>query len=163
LVRIPFPRGTKNLYDIQKSTGEVFFDEAKKILQWKVADAMDSSQKATLSCKFTLGPVGSGINKNKIHSINGTSSSLDEPMSEKRRRLCQRQQRHHTVPGTAATAASVPEFSPPHITLGWKIPLASVSGLSVSGLSLLRESYRPYKGVRNVTAAGPVFQVRCNS
>lgn len=137
-VRIPFPNGTKNTYDIQKSTGEVFFDEANKILQWKVADTMESSQKATLSCKFTW-----------VTNDDDRDNAL-EPMSERRRRLCQRKR-------------STQEFSPPHISLGWKIPLASVSGLSVSGLSLLRESYRPYKGVRNVTAAGPVFQVRCNS
>jgi AP-3 complex subunit mu len=185
VVRIPFPKGTKNLYDIQKSTGEVFFDEAKKILQWKVADTMDSSQKATLSCKFTLGPVvGTSKDHHRLSNNNNNNkynnqynnkynnNAFQEPMSEKRRLLCQqhhqrKQQRppHTTQQASAAASAGpvLPEFSPPHISLGWKIPLASVSGLSVSGLSLLRESYRPYKGVRNVTAAGPVFQVRCNS
>jgi AP-3 complex subunit mu len=51
--------------------------------------------------------------------------------------------------------------SNPNLTVEWKIPLASVSGLSVSGLSLTGESYRPYKGVRNITKSGR-FQVRCN-
>ncbi|EEC50842.1 predicted protein [Phaeodactylum tricornutum CCAP 1055/1] len=49
----------------------------------------------------------------------------------------------------------------PNVSLTWKIPLASVSGLSVSGLSVTGESYRPYKGVRNVTKSG-LFQVRCS-
>ena len=51
--------------------------------------------------------------------------------------------------------------SNPNLTVEWKIPLASVSGLSVSGLSLTGEAYRPYKGVRNITKSGR-FQVRCN-
>jgi AP-3 complex subunit mu len=49
----------------------------------------------------------------------------------------------------------------PNVSLTWKIPLSSVSGLSVSGLSVTGESYRPYKGVRNVTKSG-LFQVRCS-
>ena len=48
-----------------------------------------------------------------------------------------------------------------NLTLHWKIPLASVSGLSVSGLSLTGERYSVYKGVRNITKSGR-FQVRCN-
>lgn len=42
----------------------------------------------------------------------------------------------------------------PNLHLAWKIPLASVSGLSVSGLSVTGETYRPYKGVRNITKSG---------
>lgn len=53
-----------------------------------------------------------------------------------------------------------PEENPP-LQLDWKIPLASVSGLAVSGLSLTGESYRPYKGVRTITKSGR-YQVRCN-
>ena len=53
-----------------------------------------------------------------------------------------------------------PEENPP-LQLTWKIPLASVSGLSVSGLNLSGESYRPYKGVRNIVKSGK-YQVRCN-
>lgn len=57
------------------------------------------------------------------------------------------------------TAAS--SSSSPHVSVNWKIPLSSVSGLSVSGLSITGESYRPYKGVRNITKSGR-FQVRGN-
>ena len=60
-----------------------------------------------------------------------------------------------TVDGTRR-----PEENPP-LTVTWKIPLASVSGLSVSGLSISGERYKPYKGVRNITKSGR-FQVRCN-
>jgi AP-3 complex subunit mu len=47
----------------------------------------------------------------------------------------------------------------PNLSLHWKIPLTSVSGLTVSGLSLAGENYRPYKGVRNITKSG-LYQVR---
>lgn len=47
----------------------------------------------------------------------------------------------------------------PNLSLHWKIPLTSVSGLTVSGLSLAGEAYRPYKGVRNITKSG-LYQVR---
>jgi len=53
-----------------------------------------------------------------------------------------------------------PEENPP-LQLSWKIPQASVSGLSVNGLSLVGESYRPYKGVRSITKSGR-FQIRCS-
>ena len=46
------------------------------------------------------------------------------------------------------------------LVLSWKIPLASVSGLSVSGLSLTGEHYNAYKGVRNICKSGR-YQVRC--
>ncbi|CAJ1954297.1 unnamed protein product [Cylindrotheca closterium] len=51
------------------------------------------------------------------------------------------------------------DIQSPNLFLHWKIPLASVSGLSVSGLSLSGEAYRPYKGVRNITKSG-LYQVR---
>lgn len=53
-----------------------------------------------------------------------------------------------------------PEENPP-LQLTWKLPLATVSGLSVSGLNLSGESYRPYKGVRLIVKSGR-YQVRCN-
>ena len=53
-----------------------------------------------------------------------------------------------------------PEESPP-LRLEWKIPTASVSGLAVSGLSVVNEAYKPYKGVRTITKSGK-FTVRTN-
>ena len=62
--------------------------------------------------------------------------------------------------GIGGAATSPPETaSAPNLAVSWKIPLASVSGLSVSGLSVTGENYRPYKGVRNITKSG-MFQVR---
>lgn len=58
------------------------------------------------------------------------------------------------------TNDDIPEENPP-LQLHWKIPQASVSGVSVNGLSMIGETYRPYKGVRSVTKSGR-FQVRCN-
>ena len=56
--------------------------------------------------------------------------------------------------------ATRPEENPP-LQMNWKIPLTSVSGISVSGLTLSGESYRPYKGVRTIVKSGR-FQVRCS-
>ena len=49
----------------------------------------------------------------------------------------------------------------PQISVTWKIPLASLSGLTVGGLSVTGEGYKPYKGVRNIAKSGR-FQIRCN-
>lgn len=49
----------------------------------------------------------------------------------------------------------------PPLFVSWKIMLASVSGLNVSGLSVTGEHYKPYKGVRNITKSG-TFQIRCH-
>lgn len=48
------------------------------------------------------------------------------------------------------------------VSLTWKISLASLSGLSVGGLTVGCESYKPYKGVRNIARSGR-YQVRCAS
>ncbi len=55
-----------------------------------------------------------------------------------------------------------PEENQPPLSVSWKIPLSSMSGLSVGGLSVTGESYRPYKGVRNIARSGR-FQVRFTS
>ena len=47
----------------------------------------------------------------------------------------------------------------PILQLTWKIPLASVSGLSVSGLSMIGEACRPCKGVRSIAKSGH-YQIR---
>jgi AP-3 complex subunit mu len=53
-----------------------------------------------------------------------------------------------------------PENHPP-LSLSWKIPLGSWSGLTVNGMSLTGESYKPYKGVRNIAKSGR-YQIRCS-
>ena len=60
-------------------------------------------------------------------------------------------------PVTSRPAASRPPVKP--IDIKWKCPMASVSGLAVSGLSVTNEGYKPYKGVRTVTKSG-TFCVR---
>lgn len=57
--------------------------------------------------------------------------------------------------------ASASGWEQPPLLVGWKILLASVSGLNVNGLSVTGEHYKPYKGVRNITKSG-TFQVRCH-
>jgi len=53
-----------------------------------------------------------------------------------------------------------PDENPP-LGITWKIPSTSLSGLSVGGLSVTGEYYKPYKGVRNISKSGR-FQIRCN-
>ncbi len=48
--------------------------------------------------------------------------------------------------------------SPP-IQMHWKVPMASLSGLSISSLQLYNEDYKPYKGVRTIAKSGK-FQIR---
>lgn len=62
--------------------------------------------------------------------------------------------------GQSTTASSSDGEQPP-LLVTWKILLASVSGLNVSGLSVTGEHYKPYKGVRNITKSG-TFQIRCH-
>jgi AP-3 complex subunit mu len=70
-------------------------------------------------------------------------------------------QKKPQLQGTMVLEGSRKPAEEQNLSLNWKIPLASVSGLSVSGLSLTGESYSVYKGVRNITKTGR-FQVRCN-
>jgi AP-3 complex subunit mu len=58
-------------------------------------------------------------------------------------------------------SSSIEDGSQPPLLVTWKILLASVSGLNVSGLSVTGEHYKPYKGVRNITRSGH-FQIRCH-
>ncbi len=66
--------------------------------------------------------------------------------------------RPHLTGSVSIEGNEKPEENPP-LSISWKIPLSSMSGLSVGGLSVANESYRPYKGVRNIAKSGR-FQVR---
>lgn len=63
-------------------------------------------------------------------------------------------------PSLSCTFVTTGDEERGNISLAWKVPLASVSGLTVSGLSITGEGYRCYKGVRNITKSG-LFQIRC--
>jgi AP-3 complex subunit mu len=54
--------------------------------------------------------------------------------------------------------AGVPDEKP-IILVGFKVPMATVSGLNVETLLITNEKYKPYKGVRTLAKAGR-FQVR---
>jgi AP-3 complex subunit mu len=47
----------------------------------------------------------------------------------------------------------------PTVELNWKVPMGTISGLSVSSLLLTNETYKPYKGVRAMARSGK-YQVR---
>jgi AP-3 complex subunit mu len=62
--------------------------------------------------------------------------------------------------GTALLQPNSAYEETPDIELQWKVPLSSISGLSVASLQLVNERYKPYKGVRTIAQAGK-FQIRC--
>lgn len=62
--------------------------------------------------------------------------------------------------GNTKKNQQTPEENPP-LQLNWKIPSASVSGVTVSGLSMTGETYRHYKGFRTIAKSGR-YQVRCH-
>ena len=191
-VTIPFPQRCSSTTDFRVNMGTVLYDEASKVARWTVAAQMDPSHKATLTCKFTLAvPVGSSSARSASSSGGavampsaGQGSTRDTAaaaaatldlslnhhlyygMSESRQRLCARQRRrrghNNTNNNQSSSRGNGWMASPPNLSLNWKIPLASVSSVSVSGLSVTGEAYRPYKGVRNITKAG-LFQVRYGS
>ena len=177
-VTIPFPKRCSATTDFRVNMGTVLYDEASKVARWTVAAQMDPSQKATLTCKFTLAaPSAGGSGTSAVAmssaaaagSTTTTTAALDMSlnqhlyygMSERRQRLCARRRRSQSHKSHGSNSG-VWLASPPNLSLNWKIPLASVSSVSVSGLSVTGETYRPYKGVRNITKAG-LFQVRYGS
>jgi AP-3 complex subunit mu len=168
VVQIPFPRGTNVVNDFRVNMGTVVYDEVLKVAKWSVISSLDTTTSgsgatsvmlpATFACKFTMS-TGS--------SVAATSMAADAiapfpyiEMSARRRKICERYQRKVQKQQRQQRLTNNWLVSPPNIGVSWKIPLASVSGIAVSGLSVMGEAYRPYKGVRNITQAG-IYQVRC--
>lgn len=57
--------------------------------------------------------------------------------------------------GSGAVGSSISESNvAPVIEMHWKVPMASVSGLTVGSLQMTNERYKPYKGVRMVAKSG---------
>jgi len=104
-------------------------------VRWNLGK-LDVTKKPQFTGQFQMDPLKSGSTDIAEDITSGTSRSEPPPTVD------------------VATA--------PNLSVSWKIPLASVSGLSVSGLSVTGESYRPYKGVRNITKSGK-FQIRTES
>jgi hypothetical protein len=44
----------------------------------------------------------------------------------------------------------------PAVHLNWTVPLASVSGLSISSLQMKVDNYKYYRGMRNITKSGRI-------
>lgn len=136
-ITIPFPKQTRTTADFRVNMGTIVYDESSKMARWTLG-TMDITKKASLSCTFTV----AGTRPKTKHHPSLVSHDHDDTKDDE-------------------DDEPEDEASPPNLSLHWKIPLASVSGLSVSGLSVTGESYRPYKGVRNITKSG-LFQVRCS-
>ena len=168
-ITIPFPQNTRTTSNFSVNMGTILYDEAAKVLQWTLG-TMDSSKKASLSCSFTTAPLYQSQRRRKggggtlgATSFGGMVSSSATPYSYKSALY------DYDFEDDAYNRSDDEDDdedddaeSPPNLSLTWKIPLASVSGLSVSGLSVTGENYRPYKGVRNITKSG-LFQIRCTS
>jgi len=135
-ITVPLPKTVKTLADsCSVSMGSLIYDEAGKVVRWNLGK-LDVTKKPQFTGQFQMDPLKSGSTDIAEDITSGTSRSEPPPTVD------------------VATA--------PNLSVSWKIPLASVSGLSVSGLSVTGESYRPYKGVRNITKSGK-FQIRTES
>ena len=131
-ITIPLPKTVRTTADSCSVTmGSLVYDEAGKVVRWNLGK-LDSTKKPQLTGQFHLDHPKT-VPKQSSSSSSSSRSAPSPPIID------------------AATA--------PNLSVSWKIPLASVSGLSVSGLSVTGESYRPYKGVRNITKSG-MFQIR---
>lgn len=135
-VLIPFPKSTVSTSTLAPNVGTITWEEAGQRALWRIG-TMDRMTRATLSCSFTL---AAASKKAKLSQPSIIASVNDD-----------NHHHHHHVDDEVK----------PNLSIHWLIPLASVSGLSVSGLSIRNETYRPYKGVRNITQSGR-FQVRCS-
>ena len=152
-VTIPLPKQVRTA-TFQVTAGSVVYDEAGKVAKWTLGKLVDDAtmKRAQLTAQIKLNTKqqpqqqshASPKDYRNLGSIGGSFGGSN------------------SIPGVADfddDDDGNDEIAAPNLSLHWKIPLASVSGLSVSGLSLTGESYRPYKGVRNITKSG-LFQVR---
>lgn len=131
---IPFPKQVRTA-TFNATVGSVLYDEAGKVAKWSIGKLSDdpmNSARTQLTVKIKLHTKSS-----RVHNPSLMNFSSDRNSSS-----------HESEVITS-----------PNLSLHWKLPLTSVSGLTVSGLSLAGESYRPYKGVRNITKSG-LHQVR---
>ena len=151
-VTIPLPKQVRTA-TFQVTTGSVVYDEAGKVAKWTLGKLVDDAtmKRAQLTAQLKLNmkqqPQQQVRSSPKDYRNIGNSGSNFGGS---------------TIPGVDdfdGDDGGNDEIAAPNLSLHWKIPLASVSGLSVSGLSLTGETYRPYKGVRNITKSG-LFQVR---
>ena len=113
------------------SSGSVRYDEAGKIAKWTLGKVPDDPTLPRMQITANLKMIISNRRKKREHFDSDDEEEKDE------------------------------EVRSPNLSLHWKIPLTSVSGLSVGGLSITGESYQPYKGVRNITKSG-FYLVRYN-
>jgi AP-3 complex subunit mu len=167
VVQIPFPRGTNVVSDFRVNMGTVVYDEVFKVAKWSVISSLDTTTTggttsvtlpATFACKFTISTSSSTATKTVAADVASPYPYLG--MSSRRQKICERYQRKQQKQRRQQKHNTNWLVSPPNVGISWKIPLASVSGIAVSGLSVMGETYRPYKGVRNITQAG-IYQVRC--
>lgn len=153
-VTIPFPKNTKMTKDFSVNYGNIFYDEAAKVARWTLG-TMDASKKASLTCTFTVAVAAKSSSSSSRRSAGGGGGGGGGPLAAAGANWGDSRQDYGDDNDDDDDL-----LAPPNLSLHWKIPLSSVSGLAVSGLSITRESYRPYKGVRNITKSG-LFQVRC--
>lgn len=169
---IPFPPQVRTA-SFQVTVGSVVFDEAGKIAKWTLGKLSDDPATLTTRAQLTATlRLHNTTSSSTAHNSNGSTSSnftsgiTSASISATNGSGQMFQQDYGGGMGTTgrdSTNASSKNdgttIPSPNLLLHWKIPLTSVSGLSVSGLSLAGESYRPYKGVRNITKSG-LYQVR---
>ena len=135
VVEIPFSR-TVRTTNLEVDTGTVLYDESTKIATWKIG-RLTSEKQPRLKGTMILQHVPPNTAKHASKTVTRPGSSSNS---------------NHK--GNSDEIVD----SPP-IRMHWKVPMASLSGLSVSSLQLFNEDYKPYKGVRTIAKSGK-FQIR---
>jgi len=148
-VTIPFSRDVRTTANLSTNVGTVLYDESGKVARWRVG---------TVDCRCRPILTGTMIIEKNSEGKNcgiGDSTILSTGVGEGEKRTGSKKDRESG--GRRRRNGRI--IKQPPLGLTWKVQGSSWSGLSVGGLSLAGETYKPYKGVRNVVKSGR-YQVR---
>jgi AP-3 complex subunit mu len=154
---IPFTKLVRTT-DLKVSVGSIIFDEATKVNDFLfphicILICLFDTYLRVCSGQIARWTVGK-LSQENFPQLTGTI--LLQPSSSS---LPKNSSGNSLSTGAGSTSATmIEEFSEstvaPVIEMQWKVPMATVSGLSVASLQLSNEKYKPYKGVRTVTRSG---------
>jgi AP-3 complex subunit mu len=166
-VTIPLPKQVRTA-SFEASVGHVVYDEAGKVAKWTLGKMVDDATltRATLTATLKLNAPSTSLSSRNSSNKGGSGSILTLGNGGFGGGMAGTSMSPYAIDGGNIDIYDVDDESsskirPPNMSLHWKIPLTSVSGLTVSGLSIANESYKSscYKGVRNMTKSG-LYQIR---
>jgi AP-3 complex subunit mu len=131
IVAVPLPpRLVQTLTSVTAGGGTTLFDEHSKTLRWRVPKLVPDKP----------------LSLTAVLSLRGCEHALVEPLGAAGTSSTHLANSSNAVLLTAADVLSC------HVQ--WKVPMATLSGIAVQGLSLVNENYKPFKGVRTLTKSG---------